>query len=125
MSSANLIRLGGLATILAGASVITTTVVAFVVPMGSTNTAEGFVTSGYAWLIWSLVVGFILLQIGLVTMYAERSEAMGVIGLVGFVVAFFSTAMTLGYGLALTLVVPAVAGVTPTDSSVPSCVAVY
>ena len=109
MSSANLIRLGGLATILAGALVIITTVVAFVVPMGSTDTAEEFVAGGYAWWIWLLVVGLILLQIGLVAMYADRSEAMGVTGLVGFVAAFFSTALALGYQLAFALAAPAVA----------------
>ncbi len=56
-------------------------------------------------MIWLLVFGLVLLQTGLVTMYTDRSAARGVVGLVGFVAIFFSTALTLCYGLVLALVV--------------------
>ena len=92
---------------------IITTVASFLAPIGSANTAEEFTTGNYAWWIWLLVLGLVLLQIGLVTMYADRSEAVGLIGLVGFVAAFVSTALTLGYQLAFALAVPAVARVAP------------
>ena len=112
VSSSNLIRAGGLATMLAGVLLIVTGI-AFMGPLGLADTAEEFTTGGNALMVWLSVVGLVLLQIGLVAMYAEQSRALGVTGLVGFVAAFFSTALTLGYGVALALVMPAVARVAP------------
>jgi len=98
---------------IAGALLIVTAIEALMIQLDSADTAEEFTTSGHALMIWLTVVGLVLLQIGLVTMYAERSRALGVTGLGGFVAAFISTALAVGYGLAFDLLVPAVATVAP------------
>jgi hypothetical protein len=50
------------------------------------------------WLFtWALfLLGGVLLQIGLVGLYVRQSEAAGIYGLVGFVVAFLGTALAVG-----------------------------
>jgi hypothetical protein len=115
MSSSNLLRLGGLATILAGALQIIVTIPVLMGVIGSdlTKFAEEASTGTYALLTRLGVLAIILLLVGLVAMYAYRSEAMGILGLVGFVVAFLGTAMALGYAWADAFVVPAVAEIEP------------
>jgi hypothetical protein len=64
VSSSNLIRAGGLATMLAGILLIVTGI-AFMGPLGLADTAEEFTTGGNALMVWLSVVGLVLLQIGL------------------------------------------------------------
>ena len=115
MSSSNLIRLGGLATILAGALLIIGTIPILMGVIGSdlANFAQEATTGTYALLTRLGLLGTILLLGGVVALYAHRSETMGVLGLVGFVAAFLGTAMALGYAWADAFVVPAVAEVDP------------
>jgi hypothetical protein len=115
MSSSNLIRLGGLATMLAGVMLILSTIPILIGVIGSdlSKLAEEATTGTYALLTRLGVLAVILLQGGLVGLYAYRSEAMGVLGLVGFVAAFLGTAMALGYAWADAFVVPAVAELDP------------
>jgi hypothetical protein len=115
MSSSSLIRLGGLATVLAGVLMILTIIAQVMGVIDFANIAEEATTGTYALLTWLVVLTVILLQGGLVALYAERSEAMGVLGAVGFVVAFVGTALTLGYLWAEAFVVPAVAEIAPTQ----------
>jgi hypothetical protein len=117
VSSSNLIRLGGLATMLAGALPIISTIPVLLSVIGSdlTKFAEEATTGTYAWLTRLGVLATILLQGGLVVLYAYRSETMGVLGLVGFVAAFLGTAMALGYAWADAFIVPAVAEIAPSQ----------
>ena len=115
MPSSNLIRLGGLAAMLAGALLIIGTIPILMGVIGSdlTKFAEEATTGTYALLTRLGVLATIVLQVGLVALYADRSEAMGVLGLVGFVAAFLGTAMALGYAWADAFVAPAVAEIDP------------
>jgi uncharacterized BrkB/YihY/UPF0761 family membrane protein len=80
MSSSSLIRLGGLAPILAGALMIITVGAQVMGAIDFANIAEEATTGTYALLAWLVVLSVILLQGGLVALYAECSEAMGVLG---------------------------------------------
>ena len=51
---------------------------------------------------------------GLVGLYARQSEAVGVLGLVGFAAALFGTGMVLGFFWDNAFAVPALARTTPT-----------
>jgi hypothetical protein len=115
MSSSSLIRLGGLATMLAGALLIIGTIPILMGVIGSdlTKFAQEATTGTYALLTRLGVLATILLQGGLVALHSYRSEAMGILGLVGFVAAFLGTAMALGYAWADAFVVPAVAEIAP------------
>ena len=99
MSSSNLIRLGGLATMLAGALLIIGTIPTLMGVIGSdlTKFAEEATTGTYALLTRLGVLATIVLQVGLV----------------GFVAAFLGTAMALGYAWADAFVAPAVAEIDP------------
>ena len=99
MPSSNLIRLGGLAAMLAGALLIIGTIPILMGVIGSdlTKFAEEATTGTYALLTRLGVLATIVLQVGLV----------------GFVAAFLGTAMALGYAWADAFVVPAVAEIDP------------
>jgi hypothetical protein len=117
MSSSNLIRLGGLAALLAGMLLIigAIPILLGVIGVDLTKSAEEATTGTYAWLTRLGVLATILLQGGLVALYAYRSEAMGALGLIGFVAAFLGTAMALGYAWADAFIVPAVAEIAPSQ----------
>ena len=113
MSSSSLIRLGALATMVAG---VLLTIVSIALILGAVNVAdrtEEATTGTYAMLTSLFALATILLQGGLVALYAHRSEAMGIFGLVGFLAAFFGTALMVGYSWAEAFVIPAVADVDP------------
>ena len=115
MSSSSFIRLGGLAAMLAGALLIISTIpiILGVIVSDLSKFAEDATTSTYALVSRLGVLATMLLQGGLVALYAYRSEALGVLGLIGFVAAFLGTAMALGYAWADAFVVPAVAEIAP------------
>ncbi len=113
MSSSSLIRLGGLATMVAGAMLIIVSIALILGAVNVANRTEEATTGTYAVLTSLFALATILLQGGLVALYAHRSEAMGIFGLVGFLVAFFGTALLVGYCWAEVYVVPAVADIDP------------
>jgi hypothetical protein len=97
----------------AGALVI---IVSIALIMGATdfaNLPKEATTGTYDVLTSLFLLATMLLQGGLVALYAYRSEAMSIFGLVGFVAAFFGTALMVGYCWAETFVVPAVADIDP------------
>src|SRR5215208_625822 len=59
------------------------------------------------------LLGVIATLMGLIGLYASQSEATGVLGLVGFLVAFIGTAQNVGVRWAETFVLPSVAEVSP------------
>lgn len=107
MSSSNLIRLGGLAAVLAG--VLLTIGALLSLATESENLSESATTASYAftWLLYLL--GGVLLLLGLVGLYARQSEAAGILGLVGFVAALFGTVLALGAVWAQLFVAPSLA----------------
>lgn len=93
MSSSNLIRWGGLAAIVSGVSSVTGDLLGLAVDLES---AESALTTPYILVFLLYLLGTVLLLLGLVGLYASQSEAAGVLGLVGFLVAFVGTALFSG-----------------------------
>ena len=94
MSSSNLISLSGLATVAAG--VLLTIGDLLIFATETENLSEWRETTPYvfAWLLYLL--GGVLLLAGLVGLYVRQSEAAGILGFVGFLVAFSGTVLALG-----------------------------
>ena len=93
MPSSSLIRLAGLAAVLSGASSVTGDLLSLVVDLES---AESAATAPYVFVFLLYLLGTMLLLLGLVGLYASQSKAAGVLGLVGFLVAFLGTALVSG-----------------------------
>jgi hypothetical protein len=90
VSSSNLIRWGGLAALVAGALFIIVNLITLLVLGFSPEDVTSFnllVRSAIA------PVGGALLLLGLVGLYFRQSEATGILGLIGFLFAFFGTVL--------------------------------
>lgn len=105
MSSLNLLRWGGLATLL-GAVLLVIVGLAqpvlnvFLLGAGGINEAVAgvlYVRAGFE------LLGRVLVMLGLVGLYVRQSEATGLLGLVGFLIVFLGTAAPMGLGLAAAL----------------------
>ena len=90
------------------------------------------ITPSYAWAFGMYLLGMLLLLVGLLGLYAHQSEAAGLLGLVGFVVAFLATALMVGVAWALLFFTPSVAlaapgffGAVPPGPLVPGLVATF
>jgi len=59
------------------------------------------------------LLAVVLLLIGLVGLYARQSEAAGLLGLVGFLIAFLGTALATGFRWATLFIAPSLAVVAP------------
>jgi hypothetical protein len=96
MPTSNLIRWCGLAAILAG--VLLSIGAILNIATETENLSDSAATAPYAftWLLYLL--GGVLLLLGLVGLYACQSEASGLLGLVGFLMAFLGTALSVGSG---------------------------
>jgi hypothetical protein len=70
-------------------------------------------TGTYAFISALYPLAAMLLLGGLVGLYVHQSEAAGTLGFVGFLLAFFGTAMVVGLGWAQLFVAPNVAEVAP------------
>jgi hypothetical protein len=95
VSSSQLIRWSGLAAIAAGVSLgIAELLSLLFFGYDFSNTAT---TDTYAFYsVWIMIAG-LLLPLGLVGLYARQLEASGLLGLVGFVVAFIGTVLVAGF----------------------------
>lgn len=93
MQSSDLIRWGGLAALVSAAVSVIGDLLRLFVDVESAASATG---TSYALVLGLYLVGGVLLLLGLVGLYASQSEAAGVLGLVGFLVAFVGTALLVG-----------------------------
>jgi hypothetical protein len=113
MSSSNLIRWSGLAAMLAGVLLLVAALLDLVV-IGPGEPVSLRVTTGvYTFQSAVNLLAVVLLLIGLVGLYARQSEAAGLLGLVGFLVAFLGTALATGFRWATLFIAPSLAVVAP------------
>jgi hypothetical protein len=117
MSSSGLIRLGGLAAVMAALLLLTTDIID-VYHFDAYRTVElnlEFLTSGTHAFQSTLrmLVFVLLLPLGLVALYARQAEATGALGLLGFVVAFTGTVLVAGFAWVDTFVAPELATSAP------------
>jgi uncharacterized membrane protein (UPF0136 family) len=111
MSSSNLLRLGGLAAVIGGVlfavSDLLSLLLDFEDPLGTTTSAS------YALGVGLALISSVLLTGGLVGIYAARSEVTGVLGLIGFALAFAGEILAAGGTWSDAFVTPALAQEVP------------
>ena len=100
MDSSNLVRLAGLATLL-GSVLLAIGAISRRLAIGSPTIDHPFSEAVTTW-TWTAVngidlIGFALLLVGLVGLYAGQAEVVGIVGLVGFLALFVGLA--LGFGV--------------------------
>ncbi len=95
MSSATLLRWGGLVA-LAGGVLIAITWLVGLVALDYENFGETARTGAYAFTSLLYLLAVISVLGGLVGLYAGQSEEAGALGLLGFLVAFLGTALVVG-----------------------------
>ncbi len=112
MSTSNLLRISGLALMLAAAMFVVAEMLAFSIFLREEDASDlrSFATSN-TFILQSLLTLFagILLLGGLVGLYVNQSEAAGKLGLVAFFLAFLGTALVTGDFYVNTVVTPMVA----------------
>ena len=85
----------------------------FVLAGGGEQLSDVMATAPYAVEALLLLLGDVLLLFGLFGLYVRQSEAAGTLGLVGFLVAFLGTALTVGVDWDEVFVVPILADAAP------------
>src|SRR3712207_6283931 len=112
MSTSNLLRISGLALMLAAAMFVVAEMLAFSIFLreGDGYDLRSFATSNTFILqsLLTLLAGTLLLG-GLVGLYVRQSEAAGKLGLIAFLLAFLGTALVTGGFYVNTVVTPMVA----------------
>lgn len=95
MSSSELIRWSGLAAVAGGVSLAVAELVTL--SFFGYDFSRTATTGTYALYSALIMIAGLLLPLGLVGLYARQSEAVGPLGLVGFVVAFIGTVLVAGF----------------------------
>ena len=120
MSSSSLVRLGALAAVMAAVLLLIADFMdAYHIEAATTTgtaelNREFLTTSTHAFeSVLRLIAFGVLLPLGLVALYARQSEALGPLGLVGFVVAFAGTVLVSGFAWVDTFVAPELATSAP------------
>lgn len=120
MSPSNLIQCSGLALMLTGVLLVVADLLSpthLFFPVGFQSFSEPtMVTSSSFYTLQSKInlLAAVLLLGGLVGLYARQSEAAGLLGLVGFLVAFLGTALLVGFLWTNAFVLPNLAVEAPT-----------
>lgn len=93
MSTDKLLRLAGLAALAAGALSSIGDVMSLVIDLEAADAAS---SPSQTIVFGSYLIGTVLLLLGLIGLYASQSHAAGILGFVGFLLAFAGTALTAG-----------------------------
>ena len=112
MSSTNLIRYGGLAAVLAGASFIAADLLSLSI-FPKFPSSESLGSEPYAIQSVLKLVGAALLLLGLFGLHTRQVEAAGPLGTAGFLAAFSGTALVVGSFWATAFFAPAMAAMDP------------
>ena len=88
MSSSNLTRLGGLATVVGAVLFVLLDLTAPLVFNSEQPPSEGVLSLGYSLQSALALLAGPLLLLGLVCLYAHQPQAMGIFGFVAFLIAF-------------------------------------
>ena len=97
MISSSLVRVGGGAAAMVGGTLILISAIIGTLTFGGAETvAEQASTGAYAFVTLLYLLAVILVLGGLVGLYARQSEEAGLLGVVGFLVAFLGTALMVG-----------------------------
>jgi hypothetical protein len=113
MSSSQLIRLGGLATILAVVfGVILEIVYFFAFP---DSVALSVLSVSDTWFVVHLlyIIVQLILLVGLIGIYARQAEKAGVLGLIAFLITFFGSALFFAFEWSETFIWPVFAQIAP------------
>ena len=93
MSSSDLVRWSGLAAVAGGVLFVVAGLLDFTLPGGLVERAA---TGTFVVQQLLFLLATVLLLLGLFGLYTSQSEAAGVLGVVGFLLAFFGTALLVG-----------------------------
>jgi hypothetical protein len=110
VSSWSLIRLAGLAALSSGVLAAMGDLLGLVVDLENPQSAT---TASHAVVFLLYLISTALLLLGLVGLYISQSEAVGVLGLVGFLVAFLGTVLLTGTLWFELFITPTLAAVAP------------
>lgn len=112
MSSSDLVRWSGLAALVGGVLFV----VAELLGLPTLNVesfSETVTTTSYAIQQLAYLLGVALVLLGLCGLYVRQSEATGVLGLIGFLIAFLGTVLIAGFMWASAFIAPALATEAP------------
>ena len=112
MSSSNLIRWGGLAAMLAGASFVAADLLSLSISPKFPSSVS-LLSEPYAIQSVLKLIGAALLLLGLFGLHARQTEAAGPLGTAGFLAAFSGTALAVGSFWATAFFAPAMAAMDP------------
>ena len=109
MSSSGLVRWSGLVAMVAGVLLLIAELLELLPIFDDIPFSELALTSIFTLQLTLYLAGLILIAVGLVGLYAHQSETVGLLGLVGFLVAFAGTVLFTGFFWANIFVAPALA----------------
>ncbi len=117
MSPSNLVRLGGLAIILGAVLFVITSLIQIYLNLNPGTYGQGLIelVVGPLAIFGDVGIGLLtlvagpLVTLGLLGLYARRPEAMGIFGLIAFLVTFFGSALAAGIYWHYAFTVPSVA----------------
>ncbi len=116
MIPANVVRSGGLAAVLAGVLLVIGEILHSTIDFK--NFSQAALTGTYTLGALLFLLSNVLLLVGLVGLYARQSEAAGLLGMVGFLVALVGTGLAIGVSWEEVFVPPALAQLIQSDPAV-------
>lgn len=111
MSLSGLVRLGGLSAVVGGILLVISDLWVLLIQGfgGDQPLSEAATTTSFAITTWLFLLAAVLVLFGLVGLHLRQSEAAGVLGLVGFLIAFLGTALVVGVTWSQVFVFPSLA----------------
>lgn len=113
MTLERLIRSAGLVSVVAAVLIIVSQIIGFFLFNSDLPLSESIKTTPAMFYNILKLSGFVLLLLGLVGLYARQSVTAGILGLIGFLVAFLGTALVAGDWWFETFAVPWLADAAP------------